>query len=79
MKEKIFLFIIGLLVGAVITTGICYIYTKANSNECSNEKTQQNGNQPPEMPSEGPTDKGGWEMPEGGNGQPPEKPSENNN
>ena len=32
MKDKILMFIIGTLVGAVITTGIFYIYTKNNNN-----------------------------------------------
>ena len=50
MKDKILLFIIGVLVGAVITTGAFYVYNISNSN-CSNNNTQMNGGQPPEMPS----------------------------
>ena len=65
MKDKIFLFIIGVLVGAVISTGAFYVYTTTN-NSCSSGNTQINGGQPPEMPS-------------GENGQPPEKPSDDNN
>ena len=31
MKDKIIIFIIGLLVGAIISTGSIYFYTLANS------------------------------------------------
>ena len=65
MKDKILLFIIGVLVGAVISTGAFYIYTVAANSNCDNPNTQMNGGQPPEMPS-------------GQNGQPPEMPSDNN-
>lgn len=66
MKDKIFMLIIGLLVGAVISTGAFYIYTTtAEKCDCSSQNTEMNGGQPPEMPS-------------GQNGQPPEKPSNNN-
>lgn len=68
MKEEIMLFIIGVLIGAVIATGAFYVYTTINSNNCSNNNTQMNGGQPPEMPNEQ----------NGGNGQPPEKPNDNN-
>ena len=68
MKDQIMLFIIGVLVGAVISTGSFFVYTTAtNSNDCSNN-TQMNGNQPPEMPS-GQNNNGN---------QPPEKPGDNN-
>ena len=82
MKDKIILFIIGVLVGAVISTGAFYVYTKSN-NTCntSNQNTQMNGGQPPEMPS-GQNSENGQppEKPDGENsenGQPPEKPSDN--
>jgi len=65
MKENIILFIIGVLVGAVISTGAFYVYTTTNNSNNSNNQTQMNGGTPPEMPS-GQT-----------NGQPPEKPSDN--
>lgn len=69
MKEKIILFIIGVLVGAVISTGAFYVYTTtANSCNNSNQNTQMNGGQPPEMPS----------GQSGQNGQPPEMPNGNN-
>lgn len=66
MKDKIILFVIGVLVGAVIASGAFFIYTKTNnSNNCNIENTQMNGGTPPEMPS-------------GENGQPPEKPDGEN-
>ena len=69
MKDKIMMFIIGLLVGAVISTGAFYVYTTTNSScNCNNQNSQMNGGQPPEMPS----------GQQGENGQPPEKPRDNN-
>ena len=65
MKDKIIIFIIGLLVGAVISTGFFYIYTTNSSCNNINQNTGINGGVPPEMPN-------------GQNGQPPEKPSDNN-
>ena len=66
MKEKIILFVIGVLIGAVISTGAFYVYTTTNNSNSSNtNSTQMNGGQPPEMPS-------------GSNqGQPPEMPNGN--
>lgn len=61
MKDKIILFIIGVLVGAVIATGAFFVYNKS-TNTCNNVNTQMNGGEPPEMPS-------------GQNGQPPEMPN----
>ena len=61
MSDKVKIFIIGLLLGAVITTGISYLYISNNSSDCSSNNMQMNGGTPPEMPS-------------GQNGQPPEKP-----
>ena len=69
MKDKIMVFIIGLLVGAVISTGSFYIYSiTAGKCDCSSQNTQMNGGQPPEKPS----------GQQGENGQPPEKPSNDN-
>ena len=68
MKDKIILFIIGVLVGAVITTGAFYVYS-ISSNNCSNNNTQMNGGQPPEMPS----------GQSGQNSQPPEMPNNSSN
>ena len=74
MKEKTILFIIGLLVGALVTTGICYIYTKNNCN-CTNNQSERGGMQkPPEMNGEEQPEK-----PEGEQGEPPEKPSNDSN
>ncbi len=80
MKDKIVLFIIGVLVGAVIATGAFYIYT-TTSNTCnnSNQNMHMNGGEPPEMPSgqnSGNTQPP--EKPDGENSQPPEMPSDNN-
>ena len=76
MKEKIMLFVIGILVGAVIATGAFYIYTTTNSNDCNNQTTQMNGGIPPELPSgqngQPPA------RPDGENEQPPEMPSNSN-
>ena len=70
MKEKIILLIIGILVGAVISTGIFYIYTTSNNN--CNSNTQMNGNTPPNISNGQPPEK-----PSGDNsGQPPQMPNE---
>ena len=63
MKDKIIIFVIGVLVGAVIATGSFYVYS-TNANSCNSNpgNMQMNGNQPPEIPS-------------GQNGQPSEMPS----
>lgn len=66
MKDKIILFVIGVLVGAVIATGTFYIYT-VTTKSCSSDttNTQMNIGQPPQMQN-------------GNNSEPPEKPGENN-
>lgn len=80
MKEKIIIFIIGVLVGAVLATGAFFIYTKVSSNNNA-ITTTQNG----QMPSGNPPDMNGEQPPEMPNGEkpdgePPEKPSgESNN
>lgn len=62
MKEKIIIFLIGLLLGAIISTGSIYIYTistQTNNNinmEMPNDKGQggmmdNNGTNPPEIPN----------------------------
>ena len=75
-KEKIILFVIGVLVGAVISTAAFFVYTKTigTSSSASDSSSQQmpGGGTPPEMPS----------GENGSNGQgstPPEKPSDENN
>ena len=63
MKEKVILFIIGLLLGAIISTGSIYIYTIANNsnNNIGNmqipggnegiDTMRQNSGTPPEIPN----------------------------
>jgi len=75
-KEKIILFVIGVLVGAVISTGAFFAYIKLAGIGSSSDNGQSiqmpGGGTPPEMPSgeNGPNDQGGT---------PPEKPSDENN
>ncbi len=82
MKDKIIMFIIGLLVGAVLSTGAFYIYSiTAGKCDCSNQTTQTNngGNKPPEMPSGQNNEKGEPPAkPDGDNSEPPAKPSDSN-
>ena len=67
MKDKLIVFVVGLLVGSVISTGAFYVYTTPNSNcDCKNNNTHMNGGHPPKMNS-GENNQ---------NGQPPEKPSD---
>ena len=66
MKDKIIIFVIGLLVGAIISTGSIYFYTLANSSNNNNDsRVQMNGGTPPSMPN-------------GENGTPPEMTNSNN-
>ncbi len=78
MKDKIILFGIGLLVGAVITSGAFYVYTVA-SNKCDKNIAQMNGGQPPQLPNNGNNNRNDRRpnMPNGkenDNGEMPEKP-----
>jgi len=76
MKDKIFMFIIGALVGAIVATGAFYIYTSTTkTTDCSSEERFKGG-EPPEMPSGENGERP--ELPGGKNGQPPEKPGESN-
>lgn len=72
MKDRIILFIIGLLLGAVIATGAFFVYTKATTcNNSNNTQMQMPGGEPPSMEN-------GQENSNGNSnskGQPPEKPS----
>ncbi|MBE6157345.1 MAG: hypothetical protein E7160_00905 [Firmicutes bacterium] len=63
MKEKLILFVIGVLIGAVISTGAFYVYNISSSCNNTNQNTQMNGGTPPSMP----------------NGQTPPDMSNNNN
>lgn len=75
-KEKIILFVIGVLVGAVISTAAFFVYTKTlgTSSNTSGSSSQQmpGGGTPPEMPS-------GENGSNSQGGTPPEKPSDDNN
>lgn len=71
-KEKIILFVIGLLIGAVISTAAFFVYTKTlgTSSSASDSSSQQmpgGGGTPPEMPSG-----------QNQGGTPPEMPSNTN-
>ena len=87
-KEKIILFVIGVLVGAVISTAAFLVYTKtlgaSSDNSSSSQQMPGGGGAPPEMPSgeDGQSTQGGTppEKPSGESSQsetgtPPEKPS----
>lgn len=52
MKEKVKIFILGLLIGAVVTAGIFLIFKNNKSNQMPNmnrEKTEFNGERPTDM------------------------------
>lgn len=63
MKEKIIIFLVGLLLGAIISTGSIYIYTVANNrsngmnigvpsdNRGQGGMMKDNATNPPEMPN----------------------------
>ena len=61
MKEKILLFIIGVLVGSIISTGVFFVLS-SNNNPGNGPQMQMPGGQPPEMPN---------------GGQPPSMPNSN--
>lgn len=61
MKDKILLFMIGVLVGAVITTGSFYVYARATTCNNNNPGMNMDRGNPPSMP----------------NGQPPERLDDN--
>ena len=71
MKDKIIIFIVGLLLGAVISTGSIYFYTLANTNSNSNNQIGM-----PNMGGTPPTEQNGGGTQ--GQGQPPEMPNQNN-
>lgn len=75
-KEKIILFVIGVLIGAVISTAAFFVYTKTlgTGSATSSSSSQQmpgGGGTPPEMPS-------GENSSNSQGDTPPEKPSDNN-
>ena len=80
MKDKILLCIIGVLIGAIISTGAFYIYsTTAGECDCNNQNTAMNGGQPPEIPNDQNNQSGQPpEKPDGDNEQVSENPTDNN-
>ena len=92
MKDKIIFLIIGMLIGAIITTGGFFIYNKSlNDNSTKSEDMQMNENEkmqsgpngemgtPPEKP-DGDSFGEPPSKPDGDNGEePPEKPTDSNN
>lgn len=75
-KEKIILFVIGVLVGAVISTAAFFVYAKTlgTGSATSGSSSQQmpGGGTLPEVPS-------GENGSNGQSGTPPEKPSDDSN
>ena len=68
MKEKIYIFVIGLLLGGIIATGGLFIYQKVNAKDTTSTQTEM------QMPG---GDNSNGQIP--GNGQePPAKPGEDN-
>ena len=67
MKDKILLFVIGVLVGAIISTGAFFAYTKATTtcDTNNNNQMQMRDGNPPGMIN-------------GQNGEPPARPEDNN-
>ena len=88
-KEKIILFVIGVLLGALISSVAFFISVKTlgiSNNTSSDSLQQMQGGTPPEMPSgeNGSNSQGSTppEIPSGNNSEnnstPPEKPDSNN-
>ena len=51
MREKIILFSIGILVGAVVSTGVFLTFIKtSNMKNCNDQRMQMAGGNPPIMP-----------------------------
>lgn len=74
VRDKIILFVIGVLVGAVISTAAFFVYTKtlvANGNINNNSSHQMPSGTPPEMPNNN-NSQGNQDN------TPPEKPSDDN-
>ena len=71
-RDKILLFVIGVLVGAVISTAAFFIYVKVlgvSANNSTGQPGQMQGGTPPEMPSGGNS--------QGSQGTPPDMPGNN--
>ena len=87
LKKKIIIFIIGLLVGAILSTGCFVIYSKAhfkNNNHGNRpaimnqdgDRKEMKGGTPPSMPS---NDQNGTSNQNSNQGQPPAMPGQNTN
>ena len=86
LKDKILVFIIGLLVGAIIATGCYYCYSKSHTNNNHTDRPNmmsQDGNfkgmkggTPPSMPS---NNQNGNSNQNDNQGQPPAMPEQNSN
>ena len=72
MKEKILLFVVGVLVGAVVSTGAFYVYNNSKVGKCNNQTMRMPGGAQPSMP-------GGNQQGGNNNQQPPEIPNGNQN
>lgn len=83
MKNKILTFVIGLLVGAIITSAGFLIYNKVVANNSEQTEMTQMDGRGMQRPSDGNMDENMGErpeMPSGENGEtPPTKPDESNN
>lgn len=76
MKDKIMLFVIGLLVGAVISTGAFFVYSKLTTCNTNSNQRQMPGGNPPSMQNGQLPEKPSGESSE--NGQSSDKPSDSN-
>ena len=74
MKEKIYVFVIGLLLGGIIATGSLFVYQKCNENSADNTQS----NEQMQMPG-GNGDNSNGQMPGGNGSTPPAKPGESSN
>ncbi len=73
VKEKVFLLLIGILVGAVISTTAFFVYLKLGFNNNTNSSMQQiPGGTPPQLP-------GNMNGQSNQNNTPPEIPNNNTN
>ena len=79
MKERILIFVVGLLVGTAISAGIFFAYVKGiNTGSSNNQGMQMPSGNPPSMPG-GQNRSNGQNSQGGQSGQPPEPPTNNNN
>ena len=76
MKEKIVIFVIGLLLGSVISTGAFLVYTKTSHSHNQGQQQMQLPNGSPPMMQ---NNQGNQNNQNNQNNQPPEAPSNNDN